>query len=161
MDNIKALLDTVEEYINQKLEVFHQVRTLTLEQAKVLEIEEVDLQYFEKFLDTKDQYLQNLNQINEDLSSVLVQNEQLLSSGLEAHKEQIEQIKDKLEQQTLIGEDIKKIEDSNKKRLNLQLNIKREGIHSFKKSKKAASKYSQNMSSTHQNEMSYFMDRKK
>lgn len=161
MDSIIILLNTIENYINQKLEVFQQLLTLTLEQEKVLEHEEVDLQSFEELLNTKDNPIQKLDQINEDLSLILDQNEQLLSSGLEAHRDQINQIRYKLEKLSSLGKDISKAEETNKEKIEQQFNVKRKDISAFKKSKHVASKYNQNMSDTHQSDMSYFMDRKK
>lgn len=161
MDSIITLLNTIENYINQKLVVFQQLYTLTLEQAKVLEHEEVDLLSFENLLDKKDKPIQKLDQINEDLSLILDQNEQLLSSGLEVHKEQINQIRSKLEKLTSIGEDISRAEETNKEKIDRHFNVKKQDISAFKKSKQVASKYNQNMSDTHQSDMSYFMDRKK
>ncbi|MBC7959855.1 MAG: hypothetical protein H7X94_08310 [Vallitaleaceae bacterium] len=161
MKSTKALLDTIEKSINQKIELFEQLQALTLKQAQLLEVEEIDLTSFEELLDSKDSHIQQLDQIDEALSSILETNQHLLSSGLEAHNDLINQIKILLEQLTTLGQEIGKIEGTNKERLDQYFNNTKEDIRSFKKSKQAASKYNQNMSNSHQSDMSYFMDRKK
>lgn len=161
MERIIILLNTIENYINQKLEVLQQLYAITLEQTQVLEYEEVNLKFFEELLDKKDNPIQKLNQINEDLSVILDQDKQLLNNNLEEYKEQINQIRCKLENLTTLGENISKIEEANEKKIVQHFNFKRQDISSFKKLKQVASKYNQNMSDTHQSEMSYFMDRKK
>lgn len=161
MKSIKTLLDTIEKSINQKFELFQQLQALTLEQAQVLEVDEIDFPSFEKLLDAKDNHIQKLDQIDNALSAVLEPNQHLLGSGLEAHNDQINQIRAQLEQLTSLGQEIGKIEGSNKEKLDHYFNNKKEDIRSFKQSKQVASKYNQNMSNTHQSDMSYFMDRKK
>ncbi len=159
--NINKLLDTTEKSIDKKLELLQQLLRLTLEQTSVLALEDIDFTTFEALLDAKEIHLEELEQMDGYLSSIIEDNQKLLGSGLEAHDLQINQIRYKLDQLTSLGQEIGKLEGSNKERLNQYINYKKEDISSFKKSKQVASKYHQNMSNTHQNDMSYFMDSKK
>lgn len=161
MKSIKALLDKIEKYLDQKVILFQQLQTLTEEQSQMLAVEEINLETFEVLLEAKDNPIKKIDHIDEALSTIIDQHQHLLTSGLEAHNEQIDRIKLRLEQINAIGLELSRIEETNKNKLNQHFNLKRQDSLSFKKSKQAASKYNQNMGNTHQNDMSYFMDRKK
>lgn len=163
MDERKALLDTIENCLVQKLEAFRQLKSLTEEQSMLLTTEEKNIEVFEELIGKKENQFVQLVALDEVITNVQSQhqNEHLLSSGLEPYQEQIDQIRVTIEVIAGLANAISDLENENKSKINHYFNSKKTNIQTFKKSKAAASKYTQNMRDTHQNYMSYFMDRKK
>lgn len=174
MKDLGTLLDDLEAIVNEKMTLFQEINNITLQQADefnntfeepVNGLKDVPLlgkmEGMENLVNLKQELLDNLESVDLCLEQRLEEHEHLLRSNLEEHVEQINRIKALMISITLLTEQIKLTEQKNKNMFENKVKDQRQGINTFRKSKTAASKYSQNMPHTHKDDQSYFLDRKK
>lgn len=157
----ETFLQSIARFYAIKVELFEDVIRKTIEQNQILTQTEVNLDRFEKMMEEKEVLMEKLKIVDEDVSALFQTGSGVINKVLESEQENIELVKVQLDKLRGIGERLSEMENSNLRLYNNYVKSKAQIIQSFRQAKTAAGRYSQNMKNTHQNDMSYFLDRKK
>lgn len=161
MKDRDVLMVGIEEAMNRKLEIIEAFLRIAANQHVILSQKDMDLEVFDRTLDEKEALMETLGQIDTIMDELTARGQKLLGTDLEAYMERIEALKKQSDRMDWIGSQLKELEEKNKRFLDNFISSKRQDVKNFRRTKYATNHYNQNMRNAHQNDRSYFMDRKK
>ena len=154
---LKILLQSLEK---KKTDLICLVE-LTEEQKRTLEEEPFDLQHFDELIIKKEQFIQDLNESDEGFQSVYERIAPVIKNNKENYKEQILAIQEQIKEISELSVRIQSLELHNKGLLE-HISVKHnQKLKYLSSTSRVMKNYTSHMANQHQNEQSYFLDKKK
>ena len=154
-DYIHILMDTLD----RKYEVLTILLNLTKNQQMLIAESDFDMDAFNQLINQKDQYLSQMNQLDEGFEMVYQRVGELLKGHGQEYGPQIGHMQDTLKKLTDTSVELEQLEKTNQSNLSLVFSGKRKEIHEYHKSRNIASAYYKSMSKT-QTLDAVFLDKK-
>lgn len=154
---LKILLQSLEK---KKTDLTGLVQ-LTEEQKRTLEEETFDLQRFDELMVKKEQLIQDLNESDEGFQSVYERIAPVIKNSKETYKEQILAIQREIKEISELSVRIQSLELYNKGVLE-HISVKHnQRLKHLSSTSRVMKNYTSHMANQHQEEQSYFLDKKK
>lgn len=153
-------LTLLEESLQKKLQVMEEIQQYNLRQQEIFQVDEVDIDRFDEYVDEKGKLIEKLNSLDNGFESLYDKVAKELAENRDKYKDQIKRLQELVTQVTETSVTIQAQEARNKKLIEDFFQKTRENIRSGRKSSKAAYDYYKNMSKSSV-VMPQFMDRKK
>ena len=143
---ISASLDMLEESLVKKLEVMELIVEENARQKEILsDPSDVDSEAFDKTLDTKGEYIDQLNELDEGFQSLFDRVKAEIGENKEQYSDQIKRMQDLIHQIMDLSASIEAEEHRNKKLAEVYFSTAREKMVASKKSSEAAFNYYRTM----------------
>ncbi|MCT4543325.1 MAG: flagellar protein FlgN [Vallitalea sp.] len=159
MNDIKTYLNILIESLDKKSKVLNDILELTKKQQQVINKEELDLDEFEKIMDQKQKFIEEIGIIDSGFQSTYDRIKDNISTQLNLYKDEIILLKQKITQTSEIGISIQVLEEKNKQNIENHFKRSKNKVKTFKKSRTSVANYYKNMNKLHENQ-SYFLDKK-
>lgn len=144
---ISASLDMLEESLIKKLEVMDKIQEENARQKEILsDPEEVDFEAFDKTLDVKGDYIDELNSLDEGFQSLFDRVKSDIGNNKEAYAEQIKRMQKLIHDVMDASASIEAQERRNKALAEKYFSTERERMANSKRSSAVAFNYYQTMS---------------
>ncbi len=144
---ISASLDMLEESLIKKLEVMNKIQEENARQKEILsDPEEVDFEAFDKTLDVKGDYIDELNSLDEGFQSLFDRVKSDIGNNKEAYAEQIKRMQKLIHDVMDASASIEAQERRNKALAEKYFSTERERMANSKRSSAVAFNYYQTMS---------------
>jgi len=154
---INIMLDSLKK----KEVLLTRLKEATLEQSEILQEQEFDDEAFDKTIDTKQKYLDELEKTDDGFMDMYIKVKETLSTDGENYKEEIELAKKLIKKQTDLSVEIQSLEEKNRVKLSVHLSQGKQKVRDFRNGSKTAAAYYKNMLNHHQEGDSYFFNREK
>lgn len=153
---LKILLQSLEK---KKTDLICLVE-LTEEQKRTLEEEPFDLQHFDELIIKKEQFIQDLNESDEGFQNVYERIALVIKNGRENYKQQILAIQREIKEISELSVRIQSLELYNKEVLEYVSVKHNQKLKHLSSTSRVMKHYTRNMANQHQEEQSYFLDKK-
>lgn len=153
---IGILIDTLKK----KLRILKDLTTLTEQQAKILDSEEVDVDAFEAVFPKKEALLNELQRTDKGFNDIYMKVQAELHVNKQEYKKEIADLQMLITMVTDLGVGLQSLEQSNRTKFEMYLSSRKKELKNFKISNKTAASYYSNMTGHHKGD-SYFMDKRK
>lgn len=157
---IDNYLSILEESLNKKIEVLKRISAANEAQTDLLKKEPVDLEVFDKTVDEKDLYINELTALDDGFESLYEKVKQELDGNRERYAVQIKRMQALIKDITDRSVAIQAQEARNKALVENCFKMERQNLGQSRKNSKAAYGYYQNMNNKNVPQ-SHFMDQKK
>lgn len=157
---IENYLSILEESLKKKIDVLKRIQASNEVQTGILKQEPVDLEAFDKIVDEKDLYIEELNSLDEGFESLYEKVRQELDGNRAKFADQIKRMQGLITDITDRSVAIQAQEARNKALVEKCFKVERQNLGQSRKNSKAAYGYYQNMSNKNVPQ-SHFMDQKK
>lgn len=157
---IENYLSILEESLKKKIDVLKRIQASNEVQTGILKQEPVDLEAFDKIVDEKDLYIEELNSLDEGFESLYEKVRQELDGNRSKFADQIKRMQGLITDITDRSVAIQAQEARNKALVEKCFKMERQNLGQSRKNSKAAYGYYQNMSNKNVPQ-SHFMDQKK
>lgn len=160
MDKTITYLNIIAESLKKKKENLVYMYKLTLEQEKLLQEKEFNLEQFNFILNEKDKKIKELNELDEGFEMAYANISTVIKNNKENYETQIKEVQGLIREITDIGVSIEGKELFNKALLEKYLLTEKEKIKKVKVNSKTTANYYMHMANQPQNGESYFVDKK-
>ena len=157
---IENYLNILEESLKKKIEVLKRIHAANEAQTDLLKKESVDLEAFDKAVDEKDLYINELTSLDDGFESLYEKIKQELEGNKERYAVQIKKLQELIKDITDRSVAIQAQEARNKALVETCFKKERQNLGQSRKNSKAAYGYYQNMNNKNVPQ-SHFMDQKK
>ncbi|MBD5549050.1 MAG: flagellar protein FliT [Lachnospiraceae bacterium] len=157
---IENYLNILEESLKKKIEVLKRIHAANEAQTDLLKKESVDLEAFDKTVDEKDLYINELTSLDDGFESLYEKIKQELEGNKERYAVQIKKLQELIKDITDRSVAIQAQEARNKALVETCFKKERQNLGQSRKNSKAAYGYYQNMNNKNVPQ-SHFMDQKK
>lgn len=147
--------------LKRKTRILTELLDLTKEQKSLLSMSELDQERFQKIIDEKGEYINDLNQIDDGFDALFRLVKKDIEANKDGYKEEIQEMQDLISGISDMGVEIQALEHQNSEKFKTYLANQRKGIRDFHVNNKTASAYYQNMANSHRPEQSYFFNETK
>ncbi len=139
-------LGILEESLKKKIEVLGRIREVNEAQAELLKEETFNVESFDRCVDEKDLYINELNSLDEGFNHLYDEIKRELADNKDAHAEQIKRLQELITEITDRSVGIQAQENRNKAMVEKYFAGQRMGLGHERRTSKAAYGYYQNMS---------------
>lgn len=160
MDNHSTYLKILISTLIKKNTILEDIIKITLLQEEYLKATPQDMDSFEKSLDTKSEFIERLNQLNDGFDKLYERVREELSTNKERYPKEIVELQDQIRNVTEKSVKLQALEQQNKRKMEVYFSSQKKEIKKFKKSNQTVTSYYKNMGDRPQGE-SYFLDKKK
>lgn len=160
MEQTKTYVTIMQESLERKERYLLEILELTKDQEMLAHDKKFDEDAFGAVVEKKDVLIHNVNEIDKGFTSVYERVRTEVLGNQEEYKTELKAMQDLIRSCVDIGMQIEALEERNKQAISNALAKGFRGVKQAKQSKKAASKYYQNMSNGAVND-SMLYDRKK
>ena len=144
---VSASLDMLEESLVKKIEVMKKIQEENQRQKEILSNpENVDFEAFDKTLDMKGEYIDELNALDDGFQSLFDRVKEEVGSNKDQYADQIKRMQALIQEITGLSASIEAEEHRNKKLAETYFSITRERMAHSKHSSEVAFNYYQTMS---------------
>lgn len=162
MSELLKRLEEMHIQLDNKLKLLKEIHQLTINQGDILKIPDMNLDDFYALINAKQKFLDSIESIDRDFEQSYHSVKLYLNDETQNdYKQEINELKKQIEQIIEIGMVIKTCEEQNKTDLTNFILSKKGQIKKYRNTKNAANLYHRNLSNTHIENTSYFMDKKK
>ena len=154
---INIMLDSLKK----KEAVLTKLRAETLKQSAILAEQEFDDEAFDKTIDVKQGYLDELTKLDEGFMDMYAKVKETLATDGPDYRSEIELAKSLIKKQTDLSVELQSLEEKNRVKLTVHLSRGKQKVRDFRANSKTAAAYYKNMSNHHQEGDSYFFNREK
>lgn len=148
------------ESLKKKKEALEEILKYTKEQETILAKDNFEEEWFEQFIDKKQQYIEVINKLDEGFELTFERVKEELGEHKEMFKNEILNLQGLIREVTELSAKIQTLENRNKISFENKMRRKKENIKRARLSSQSASKYYQNAANAHNGE-SIFLDKKK
>ena len=139
---IAASLDMLEESLVKKIEIMKKIEDENTRQKEILsDVENVDFEAFDKTLDVKGEYIDELDRLDEGFQSLFDRVKKEVGDNKEAYADQIKRMQELIHEITDLSASIEVAERRNKKLAEVYFSSEREKMAIGKRSSAAAFNY--------------------
>ena len=143
---VSSSLDMLEESLVKKLEILKLIQEENAHQKEILsDPQNVDFEAFDKTLDVKGDYIEQLDGLDEGFQSLFDRVKKDIGENKEQYADQIKRMQDLIQEITAASASIEAQEHRNKRLAETYFSTAREQMSSGKKSASAAFNYYQTM----------------
>ncbi|MDE5907474.1 MAG: flagellar protein FliT [Lachnospiraceae bacterium] len=157
---IENYLNILEDSLKKKIDVLKRIQAANEIQTTILKKEPVDLEAFDKTVDEKDLYIEELTSLDDGFESLYEKVKQELDGNRSRYAEQIKRMQGLIADITDRSVAIQAQEARNKALVENCFKVERQNLGKSRKNSKAAYGYYQNMNNKNVPQ-SHFMDQKK
>lgn len=157
---IENYLNILEESLKKKMDVLMRIQEVNDVQTDILKKEPVDLEAFDRTVDEKDLYVQELTGLDDGFESLYDKIRQELIENRQQYAGQIQRLKELITQITEKGVSIQAHEERNKALVESYFKKERGQLGKSRKNSKAVYGYYRNMNNRNVTQP-HFMDQKK
>lgn len=157
---IENYLSILEESLKKKIDVLKRIQASNEVQTGILKQEPVDLEAFDKIVDEKDLYIEEINSLDEGFETLYEKVRQELDGNRSKFADQIKRMQGLITDITDRSVAIQAQEARNKALVEKCFKAERQNLGQSRKNSRAAYGYYQNMSNKNVPQ-SHFMDQKK
>ena len=154
---INIMIDSLKK----KEELLVKLKEETLKQASILAEQEFDADSFEKTIDVKQGYLDELAKQDDGFMDMYSKVKETLASDGAEYASEVELAKVLIKRQTDLSVELQSLEEKNRVKLAMHLSQGKQKVRDFRTSSRTAAAYYKNMSNHHQEGDSYFFNREK
>lgn len=156
---LDSYLNILQESLEKKLEALKHIEEINHVQSETLRQEELDMETFDRTVDEKDIYVEELNKLDEGFETLYDRVKEELSADRSKYAVQIRHLQKLISEITDKSVSIQAEESRNKALLENYFARQRKDLGKVRKSSKAAYGYYQNMNNKKTD--SFFLDKKK
>lgn len=156
---LDSYLNILQESLEKKLEALKHIEEINHVQSETLRQEELDMEAFDRTVDEKDIYVEELNKLDEGFETLYGRVKEELSADRSKYTVQIRHLQKLISEITDKSVSIQAEESRNKALLENYFARQRKDLGKVRKSSKAAYGYYQNMNNKKTD--SLFLDKKK
>ena len=147
--------------LEKKGELLVQLLELSKQQETLIKSDRIDDEAFDKVIDEKDQRIKMILKLDEGFDKIYANIKDELTVNQSRYTKEIQKLKALITEVTDLGVQLQVIEKQNKTRMETYFQTKRKEIKNFKLSSQTATSYYKNMTDQHQQQQTYFFDKKK
>lgn len=155
--NLQILIEALEKKINYMQEINH----YTKEQERLLKEDEVNYKLFNNIMDNKQVRIDKIAELDAGFKPTFGRIQGVLNTQPEIYKEEIIRMKELIKVIGDIGVDIQVLERRNKVQFDSKAGRTKNKVKTYRKNKKAATNYYDNIKKQNKSGNSYFFDSKK
>lgn len=159
MAEMSQYVEIMEEGLQKKKVLLEQIIDCNQRLEPVVQEAEMDMEQFKQLLDEKDEYVKQINQLDEGFETLYEKVREELSVNKAAYRQQILSMQQLIRTITDMTVQIQNMESKNRMAIEGQFAKKRKGIRTVKKGMDVAQNYYKSMSKLNVVE-SQFMDKK-
>lgn len=156
-----AYVSMMVDTLKHKKKILEVLFSKTREQERLLRDEDMDPDVFQKIIEEKGEWIEELNQIDKGFDTLFKHVEQEIVSNRMAYRAEIEEMQSLIGTVSELGIQIQALEHQNSEHFKIYLANQRKNIRDFHVNNKTASSYYQNMANVHKPEQSYFFNETK
>lgn len=156
-----AYLNILNDTLSKKLDALKKLTELTEEQAVLIKAEEIDMDAFEATIDKKAVLIDRLTALDQGFLDLYEKAKARVELEPEKYKDELTRTKALVAEITERSTSLEALEERNKTGLSIQLSKGKQKVKEFKVNSRTAAAYYKNMSNSHKEGDSYFLDRKK
>lgn len=160
-NNISVYLVALRDSLQSKWDVLKEILSLTEQQEKILNAEEMNWDSFDGILQKKGKLLEKIEELDRGFEDIFDKVGATLKDNATQYKPQILELQNSVRVVTECGVKVQVLEKKNKDKFVAAVANKRKEIKDFRTSNKTAASYYQNMANQHHEWQSYFYDKKK
>ncbi len=139
---ISASLDMLEESLVKKIDIMKKIEDENARQKEILsDVENVDFEAFDKTLDVKGEYIDELDRLDDGFQSLFDRVKKEVGDNKEAYADQIKRMQELIHEITDLSASIEVAERRNKKLAEKYFSSEREKMTAGKRSAAAAFNY--------------------
>ena len=157
----RTYIGMMSDALRKKKTVLTSLYEQTREQERMLAADSMDVDRFEELIEEKGRGIEELNQIDDGFDALFRKLEQELMSNQAAYRTEIAQIKELIQDVTMLGTQIQTVERRNHDRFQKYIANEREKLRIANKSQQTAKTYASNMVGSHREGNSYFVNETK
>lgn len=162
MSELLKHLKEMHLQLENKLVFLKEIHQLTISQGALLKVSDMNLDDFYALINTKQKFLDSIDRIDRDFEQSYNVVKSYFNDNIQKnYKEEIAELKRQIQQIIEMGIVIKDCEEQNKTDLTNFILSKKDEIKKYRNTKNVANLYHKNLSNTHKDNTSYFMDKKK
>lgn len=166
MDDITNYVDILVLTLKKKKEVLENIEVIALEQNELLlnyenEEDNIEVDDVVEQLDRKDKLIKKLNELDDGFENIYQRAHEDVINNKELYKEQVQQMQKYIKDIAELTIKLQVYEEKNRPMFVRMFEQKKKQIKAFKVNNRTAARYYRNMSNTHQDGQSYFLDKKK
>ncbi|MCR5726546.1 MAG: hypothetical protein K6G24_03670 [Lachnospiraceae bacterium] len=159
-DNI-TYINIMIDSLKKKEIVLENLKSETVRQSEILDKEEFDDEAFDRTIDSKQKYLDELEKLDEGFMDMYTRVKEALQTDGSRYASEIEQAKILIKKQTDLSVELQTLEEKNRTKLAIHLSRGKQKVRDFRTSSKTAAAYYKNLANRHQEGDSYFFNREK
>lgn len=148
------------ESLKKKKEALEEILKYTKEQETILAKDNFEEEWFEQFIDKKQQYIEVINKLDEGFELTFERVKEELGEHKDMFKNEILSLQGLIREVTELSANIQTLENRNKISFENKMRRKKENIKRARLSSQSASRYYQNAANAYNGE-SIFLDKKK
>jgi len=161
-DNEKVTyLNIMIDSLKKKIVLLNKLKECTLRQSEILDGESLDADGFDKTIDEKQKYIDELTKLDDGFMDMYGKVKDALIAFPSDYAAEISKSKELIKTQTDLSVELQSLEEKNRIKMSIQLTKGRQKGKDFRTSSRTAAAYYRNMSNHHQDGDSYFLDSKK
>ena len=156
---LDSYLNILQESLEKKLEALKHIEEINHVQTEILKKEELDMEAYDRTVDEKDIYVEELNKLDEGFEALYDRVKEELLADKSKYAVQIKHLQELIGEITDKSVSIQAEESRNKALLESHFSRQRKDLGKVRKSSKAAYGYYKNMNNKKTD--SFFLDKKK
>lgn len=160
MENQKTYIHILLNTLTKKNNILTELEKLTLSQKECLSAEPMDFNLFDEIMEQKEEFIYQLNQLDEGFEIVYTRVKEELGSNREKYKQEILSLQQFITQITEKSVQLQSLEVQNKLKLEIVLHNKKTEVRTYKANNQSVSSYYKNLANQSVGE-SFFVDKKK
>lgn len=160
-DQERVYVDVLQESLERKLKIMHNLMSLTKDQEEILTSEKPDMEALDATFDMKEMYISQILEIDEGFQGVYDKVAVEVSQNRYQHRPKIEKMQQLIKEITALGMRVQALEEQNRQHFEQFLAQEKKEIKSFKVSNKTAASYYKNMANQPAAGQSYFLNSQK
>ncbi len=138
---ISASLDMLEESLIKKIEVMKKIEEENTRQKEILSSDDIDLSVFDKTVEVKGQYIEELDKLDDGFQSLFDRVKKDVDANRDAYADQIRRMQELIHEIMDRSASIEAAEHRNKKLADSYFSLEREKMSTGKRSAAAAFNY--------------------
>lgn len=147
--------------LRKKEDLLIKIKLETEKQAELIRETEFDADEFDKTLNVKQQYIDNLLKLDEGFLEIYEKVKDAIKENPADYKNELEETKALIKKQTELSMELQSLESKNQTGLQIHLSQGKQRVRDFRANSRTAAAYYKNMTNRHQDGDSYFFDRNK
>lgn len=157
---ISSYLSVLEDSLRKKIVILDKIQNANMKQSELLKVEKLDMEAYDKYVDEKDDYIAELEKLDEGFESLYSKIREELISNKALYADQIRVIQSLISEITEKSVSIQAAESRNREAVTAYFNREKKALGQGRKSSKAAYGYYKNLNQAIREGSSY-MDMKK
>ncbi|MCR5691161.1 MAG: flagellar protein FlgN [Eubacterium sp.] len=154
---VSMMLDS----LRRKKSILTNLLDLTKKQEHMLKGQELDVDGFQRSVDRKGDYIEQLNQMDEGFDRLFKQVKEEIVNHRQSYKEEILLMQKLIQQVSELGVEIQALENQNSIRFKAYLSDQRKDIRDFHVNSRTTNTYMQNMTGGNMTGQSYYFNETK